>query len=304
LPNDIGISLTALGHHGGVIENEIRMIMVVDRLSGEPLYFRYVAGNIVDVTTLKTTMNELNTLNINANYALLDAGYCSEDNIVALYKSEISFLMRVPAGRVIYKESVVKALPILEAIENCVLYGERILYIKREKVTLYDEYEGYIYVCLDVKKKAEDITRIMKNAISGKEEAEKTSEKLKTAGIFVLLSLDEISKDELLKLYYLRQSAEQIFEISKSYADILPLRVHQESTLRGILMINFLAVALYKNLDNQLPDEIPLSNALKFLRTQKCKVYENDNVIPSEPNKRQRLILEAIGNTVGKYSGG
>jgi len=303
LPNDIGISLTAVGHHGGVIENEIRMIMVVDRTSGEPLYFRYVAGNIVDVITLKTTMNELLTLNIKANYALLDAGYCSEGNIVALYKAEISFLMRVPAGRVFYKESVQNALPTLESIENCVLYGERILYIKCHKITLYDEYEGYIYVCLDVKKKAEDVTRIMKNAITTKEDPEKTSEKLKTAGIFVLLSPDEIANDELLKLYYLRQSAEKIFEISKSYADILPLRVHKESTLRGILMINFLAVVIYKNLDKQLPDDIPLSNALKYLRTQKCKVYDNNTVIPSEANKKQRIILEAIKDTVGKFSG-
>jgi transposase len=303
LPNDIGISLTALGHHGGVIENEIRMIMVVDRMSEEPLYFRYVAGNIVDVITLKTTMNELSALNINANYALLDAGYCSEDNIIALYKAEISFLMRVPAGRLIYKEAVLKALPTLEIIENCVLYGERILYIKHEKITLYDQYESYIYVCLDVKKKAEDLTRIMKNAINNNEKPEITSEKLKTAGIFVLLSPDLVSKDELLKLYYMRQSAEKIFEISKSYADILPLRVHQENTLRGILMLNFIAVAIYKSLDKQLPDEFPLSNALKFLRTQKCKIFDIDNVIPSEPNRRQRLILKAISDTVGKFSG-
>ena len=303
LLNDIGISLTALGHHGGEIENEIRMIMVVDRESGEPLYFRYVAGNIVDVSTLKTTMNELIALNINANYALLDAGYCSEYNIVGLYKAQISFLMRIPAGRLIYKEAVEKALPTLESIENCTLYGERILYIKREKINLYGEYEGYVYVCLDVKKRADEITRIMTNSITNNEEADKTKAKLKTAGIFALLSPEQIPNNELLKLYYLRQSAEQIFEISKSYADILPLRVHQESTLRGILMINFLAVALYKNLDKQLPDGVPLSNALKFLRSQKCKIFDNDKVIPAEANKRQRLILEAVSNTVGKFSG-
>ena len=64
--------------------------MVVDRISGEPLYFRYVAGNIVDVSTPKTTMAELSHLSINANYALLDAGYCSEDNIRALYNANIS----------------------------------------------------------------------------------------------------------------------------------------------------------------------------------------------------------------------
>ena len=302
LPNDIGISLTALGHHGGGVEKEIRMIMVVDRTSGEPLYFRYVAGNIVDVATLKTTIKELIALNINANYALLDAGYCSEGNIVALYKEQISFLMRIPASRLIYKEAAEKVLPTLESVENCVLYGERILYIKREEVT-FGEYRGFVYVCLDVKKKADDITRIMTEAINNNEEPEKTKAKLKTAGMFALLSPDQIENDELLKLYYLRQSAEQIFEVSKSYADILPLRVHSEDTLRGILMINFLAVAIYKNLDKQLPDNISLSNALKFLRSQKCKIFDGNTNIPSEPNKRQRLILESIANTVGKFSG-
>jgi len=303
LPNDIGISLTALGHCGGVIESEIRMIMVVDRLSGEPLYFRYVAGNIVDVITLKTTINELLKLQINANYALLDAGYCSESNILALYDAQISFLMRVPAGRLIYKEAVESALPTLENIENCVIYGERVLYIQCEKIKLYDKHDGYAYVCLDVKKKSDDITRIMLHAVSNNEDADKTKAKLKTAGVFVLLSPEEISPEELLKLYYLRQSAEQIFEISKSYADILPLRVHQERTLRGILMINFLAVAIYKNLNKQLHDVMPLSNALKILCSQKCKVYSDNYCIPAEPNKKQRLILEAISNTVGKFSG-
>jgi transposase len=304
LANDIGISLTALGRHGGSVENEIRMIMVVDRAEGEPLYFRYVAGNIVDVSTLKTTMTELAALNINANYALLDGGYCSQENITALYDAQISFLMRVPSNRLIFREPVEKALPSLESVENCVLYGERILYIKCEKVTLYDGYKGYVYVCLDVKRKADDVTRIMTDLINKQIEPEKAEEKLKTAGVFALLSPEKIESSELLQLYYLRQSAEQIFEISKSYADILPLRVHSESTLRGILMINFLAVAIYKNLNKQLPDTIPLVNALKFMRTQKCKVFENDNnVVPAEPNKRQNLILKAILNTVGKFGG-
>jgi transposase len=304
LPNDINISLTALGHHGGEIAKEIRMIMVVDRTSGEPLYFRYVAGNIVDVSTLKTTMNELISLNINANYALLDAGYCSEDNIKGLYDASISFLMRVPSGRLIYKDTVDKVLSTLETIENCILYGERILYIKSVKISLYEKHEGYAYVCLDVKKRADDITRIMIDAIKNKEEPDKTKSKLKTAGIFVLLSPEEISNGEVLQLYYLRQSAEQIFEISKSYADILPLRVHTETTLRGILMINFLAVAVYKNLDKQMPNNMPLSNALKYLRSQKCKIYDDQKIVPSEANKKQRIIIEAVNNTVGKFSGG
>ena len=66
---------------------------------------------------------------------------------------------------------------------------------------LYDKHEGYAYICLDVKK-SDDITRIMLNAVAVNEHADKTKAKLKTAGVFVLLSPEEISPDELLKLYY------------------------------------------------------------------------------------------------------
>jgi len=50
--------LTAVNNHNGVISNEARLILVGDRRSGLPLYFRYVAGNIVDVSTLKTMLTE------------------------------------------------------------------------------------------------------------------------------------------------------------------------------------------------------------------------------------------------------
>ena len=85
-------------------------------------------------------------------------------------------------------EAVESALPTLENIENAVIYGERVLYIQREKIVLYGKHEGFAYVCLDVKKKSDDITRIMLNAAKNNEDADKTKAKLKTAGIFVLLS--------------------------------------------------------------------------------------------------------------------
>ena len=53
LPNEIDFPLSQWGHHGGESEQETRLLMVVDRSNNMPLYFRYMAGNIVDVSTLK-----------------------------------------------------------------------------------------------------------------------------------------------------------------------------------------------------------------------------------------------------------
>jgi hypothetical protein len=55
LPNEIDFPLSAWGNHGGESERETRLIMVVERNTGMPLYFRYMAGNIVDVSSLSNT---------------------------------------------------------------------------------------------------------------------------------------------------------------------------------------------------------------------------------------------------------
>ena len=40
-----------------------------------PIYFKYVCGNVVDVSTLTRTMKELKAYNIDTKFAVLDAGY-------------------------------------------------------------------------------------------------------------------------------------------------------------------------------------------------------------------------------------
>jgi transposase len=91
LQNDIDISLTALGHHCGSLENELRLLMVIDKDTSEPLYFRYFPGNIVDVSTLKNTLTEIEQYGIKTAFALIDAGYYSENNIAALYEKTSPF---------------------------------------------------------------------------------------------------------------------------------------------------------------------------------------------------------------------
>jgi hypothetical protein len=60
LENTIKIPITAINNHNNIISNEIRLLMIADKISGLPIYYRYVPGNIVDVSTLTTLINELN----------------------------------------------------------------------------------------------------------------------------------------------------------------------------------------------------------------------------------------------------
>ncbi|WP_135358332.1 hypothetical protein [Lactimicrobium massiliense] len=68
LPNSVHFPLTAISNHNGDINNEIRLIYVTQQETGLPIYFRYIAGNIVDVSTLITTIAELEECGINTRF--------------------------------------------------------------------------------------------------------------------------------------------------------------------------------------------------------------------------------------------
>jgi transposase len=303
LQNDIDIPLTALGHHGSSLENELRLLMVIDKDTSEPLYFRFFPGNIVDVSTLKNTLSEIEQYGISTAFALIDAGYYSEDNIFALYDKSIPFLTRLPANRKLFKEVVAQTAATLEVPGKFVRYGKRGLYVQKIPARFFDKYDGYAYVCCDIKRKAEETTRTMFAAQEDSETLDETEKKLLTAGKFVLISSKEISVDEVLPYYYLRQSAERIFQISKTYADILPLRVHSEQTLRGVLLLNFIAVVLYVNFRKQLPENVTPTEAFLALKNRSCKVLTSGKILPGELTKLQRLVIESIAGMVGKFSG-
>lgn len=112
LENASKMSITQLNNHNGDINMEIRLIYVIDRRNGMPVYFRYCPGNIVDVSTLCTTMAELSQYGICIDYAIVDAGYFSEDNVKELYKNKIHFVTRLAPNRKIYKQVAANELGI------------------------------------------------------------------------------------------------------------------------------------------------------------------------------------------------
>ena len=122
LPNQIHMPITQWGLSGEEIDKQIRFLLVVDKKNSMPLFFRYFSGNIVDVSTLKNTIKELQKFGIKENYVYMDAGFFSEDNILELYNQEINFLTRLPSMRTIYKELIISEAKNIERYENAVQY--------------------------------------------------------------------------------------------------------------------------------------------------------------------------------------
>jgi hypothetical protein len=302
LPNQINIPHTLWGWHNEEIDKQIKLLLVIDRRTSLPLFFRYMPGSIVDVSSLKTTIDELRKYGVTKNFVILDAGFFSEDNIKELYKENIPFLIRLPALRKLYKRLVVEESDKLEKFRNAVRYGKRVLFIKKREVELFGE-RVYAYIVLDPERRGREIRRtLLKVMDEVSKEDEEMEYILMKKGIMILVSSLDVNREEVVPLYYTRQIAERLFGFSKDDLNILPLRVHKEETLRGYLFLHFASLVVYSLLKRELGKDHTVEEVLLTLRNLKCKVYE-DEVVVQEPTRQQREIFEGFGIMVPKSMG-
>lgn len=299
LPNASKLSVTQISNHNGDISMEARLIYVIDRKNGMPIYFRYCPGNVVDVSTLCTTLTELKQYGIQADFAIVDAGYYSEANIKELYRNHVRFITRLAPNRRLFKEVANEHLQTLASSENAIRYGNRLIYIKKTAVEMYG-HEGFAYIGVDVDSRNQQMKRAAFGALDDKIPPKEMDKRMSRLGLFMIVSSEDISVEEVLPLYYTRQQIEQIFDVGKNNADLLPLRVQTEETFRGHLMLTFLATVLVQKLQRDIigtrkkKDKINPEGALMSLRNQKCKVYEKE-IVPQEAVKNINEIYRLFG---------
>jgi Transposase len=290
LPNSIHFPLTAVSNHNGKISNETRLIYVVQQGTNMPLFFRYVPGNVVDVSTLTKTIAELKAHSINTKFAIVDAGYLTDEGIRKFNEEGISYLSRMKENRKEYKALLKKHLPTLQTNkENLVRYGDRFVFMESSEFEIAG-CKAYGYVAMDINTRAYETSKRCTKAVTFNETTDELFDSLENRGVFVLFSSRKIAKEKVLDTYYTRQQIEQVFDIVKNNTNMLPLRVHTEETFRGHLLLTFVSSAIAKLLQKDLKDSgFSLNGALMNLRIQKCKVFDSV-IIPCESVKAQNQI--------------
>lgn len=301
LPNQIHFPFNAWGYNDGSIDKQIRFLFVVDKKSSLPIFYRYLPGNIVDVSSLNVTIDELKRFGVGNSFVLIDAGFFSEDNIRGLYTEKIDFLTRLPSIRKLYKELIKQEIHDLEKFKNAVRYGNRALFIKQKKIKLYGK-EAYAHIILDPEKKGRDTKKFLLDMLEeGGDENEIEFEMMKK-GVMVLVSSFKINKKEIVPFYYLRQTAEKLFGFSKDDLKLIPLRVHKEETLRGYLFLLFMTLIAFVFMKKKLGKEHTVEEALLTLRNLKCKVYDKEIVV-QELTRQQKDIIKKLEILMPKILG-
>jgi hypothetical protein len=293
MPNDIKTFLTAVNNHGGAINNELRITYVVDKQSKLPLFYRITVGNIIDNSLLISTIKMLASYGIAVEIVIMDAGYAAMGNISELISNNISFLTRMPENRIEFKRLIDEHGPTLKNPENGIMYGDRALFVKKVEIT-FESHKLYAYVMHDIERESHDEKIAIKKYHDVDDQVKKYNTALLYAGKFVLLSSEDYSKDEVLPMYYSRQTIEQVFDIKKNYAGGLPLRGHSENTIRGIILISFIATVIYSTLSHKLSNSgFSAISALVKMSTLRLDVYDQEQFM-DYPTKDQKEIIKHL----------
>jgi transposase len=295
LQNQICSDFNAWGHSENGIERQFRFHCVVDLETKSPMYYRSIPGNITDVSTLETTISELKAMGVESSYALLDAGFFSETNIQFLYQREIDFLIRIPLSRLFCKTLIKDRASDLENLDNAFRYGKRALFGIVVKTNIC-EHDGFVYLILDPAKRSKDITQLVEERSNSGPDDPRNEEQdkyaLTSAGVFALGSSKEIPLKDVMESYYIRQTAERIFGNSKDDLDILPIRCHSETTIRGYLFMQFLLLIVFTELRKLLNRKTTIEQALLVARQLKCKVFSKIIVV-QELTRKQKDLFES-----------
>ena len=294
LPNDIHFEISAVNNHNGVINKEVRLIYVVERSTGFPIFFRYVAGNIVDVSTLRVTLNLMKAYGIDVHHSILDAGYSSAANLKKLLDDGIPFLIRLPDNKATKKYLNEQGKDIV-CETNSFKYGERRMFIKREIYNV-DGKICYAYVAVDFDRQFNEQKKYFDRLDNNKKD--KKQKQLSDCGCFVLLSSDKLEIKEVLPLYYMRQRIEQIFDFAKNDVDLMPVRSNKIETFRGHLLLSFMATVALLTVRFQLKSKKKLAslcpvNALRDMRYIKGEVFA-DSLVVTEGSKHSNNILNEL----------
>ncbi len=302
LPNQIHMPMTEWGRSGEEIDKQVRFLLVVDKQTSAPMYFRTLPGNIIDVSTLRNTIDELKRYGIVDTYVYSDAGFFSEENILDMYQNNINFLTRLPATRTIYKELILKEVPGIESGEYAIRYGKRGLLVKRKEIDLFGR-KAFAYIILDSKRKGREMDRLI---VENFDEKDKNMEKLDyeilRRGVMILVSSFEIPRSDVVPTYYARQTVEMLFGFSKDDLGILPLRVHSEQRMQGFLLLQFLCLIAFTRMRNKLGTEYTVEEALLSLRNLKAKVFES-GIVVGELTREQKEIMKKLGVLMSKNLG-
>ena len=273
---------------------QINLLMVTGQITHLPLFYRTLPGSIKDVSTLDESLRRLELVDVKLLHLVMDKGFYSEANMMALYARHIRFVIGVPFTASLAKDSVERHRGAdmtscrnyaevmgdeLFAVSECVTWNHHRMYLH----TYFDP----VKAALDEKKFGHRIRCEYQELVSGElvREHQKdydrffivretpkrgrhveynqdaiNAHKKNTVGWFVIATNDVKDPEKALEVYRLKDAVEKNFDDMKNDLDMNRLRIHSAQAMDGRLFIQYIAEILLSRIRIVMKDSSEFKN--------------------------------------------
>jgi hypothetical protein len=301
LPNDIDDNpFNALCCHG-VASSEVmtRLILVLDEESGLPVWYDIIPGNVLDINTVMTVVNDVaDSLGIEIDSLVLDAGYVSKELIGAFHiGTDKKIIGRMPARRGYpFKTLYWEVKELIGKGKYAFVRNHHTYFGVQKKIELFENNVfAYIYV---------DQNNALKRFGDYLTEHEEEYSELKAKdkdwltvknGYFVLISNRDTTPKNLLSEYFSRTDIEVVFKASKEYLDLLPLSKWTDQTVRGKILHDIINTICLLNLRKELNNTgKSVSEIIGKCQALMCYRNRNDIVTVETPSKQVKEYYKLL----------
>ncbi|MDR1608132.1 MAG: hypothetical protein LBT38_06960 [Deltaproteobacteria bacterium] len=272
--------------------HKINLLLVNKIDCSYPLYYKYIPEHMLDISSIKDTLDEISNYNININKIIVGSDYCSENNIYPINDKNINFITKLSPKNDIFSELLEKYVPSLESLENFIKFGHKNLFVKKININLFNR-DINAFICLDVKKRDIEKQKFL-NHVDRYMTKDYFNYALPYFGVFILASSYDIYPTEILQLYYYQYENELIFDFLKTDSDILSARYTAPAVFKGYLFLCFLCSIVQSYLSESLKKiNYTYMNALFDLNKYHCRVYSN-RLVPDVTSKEIRTIADCL----------
>lgn len=236
--------------------------------------------------------------NVKTDFAIIDAGYFTNENVDQMYSAGIEFLTRLPARNRSYYASILDdCLPDPKKGEDLVKYEGRYVYLKctEVRVGVHRKHTAYAWLGYDIDRAGDETHKAFARACREDMNPYELQKKLEDAGLFVIISSLPFSSEEILPTYYIRQTIEQYFDIEKGASKLTPLRIQDGDALMGHQVLSMIAVVINIYIMHKLDHYSDNREGIFMkLRNEKCMVYRTQ-ANPTEVQAEGNAIYRKFG---------
>lgn len=314
---------------------QINLSVILDKAEGIPLGYEIYPGSINDVVTLKNTMKKISVHGVKDFTIVLDRGFFSINNVDLLLESQADFIIAVPERYQFAEKLISSLVREIDKPKYLKKFNDEIIFVKDVEFTVgSNKLSGYCYynpsraqqekdsfykrlysikeqverlkITNGVRTKALEIMEslssyfsltITDNQIKVQIKEKAVSRRLNKKGIFLIARNGDYAWDTCLSAYKEKELIERSFNILKNDLEFTTPQVHKDSTLKGLMFINLIALIIRMKImitlkQADLIKTYSFEKMLIQLEKLKAVVLDNGQIIYSEITKKQKQLLE------------